>query len=104
MKQVRIILKSGKELNFFAKDEETNKEVITAIDGAKYAIVKKAVEATIITPMEQCKNCNRWMIPEQNEITHAGDPTIVIELYCPYCGCPDEKTINDELNYVKNNG
>ena len=86
MKQVRIILKSGKELNFAAEDEEIHKEVITATDGVQYAIVKDAVEAAIITPMVKCPNCGRWTVPTEKEISNDGFVHKIVFNACKYCG------------------
>lgn len=88
MKQVRIILKSGKELNFAAEDEEIHKEVITATDGVQYAIVKDAVEAAIIIPTVKCPHCGRWTAPTEKEVSYDDMIHRTVFNVCEYCGEP----------------
>ena len=112
MKQVQIILNNGKEITFEAEDnfdmqeECTGGAIYQATDGKRYSININSIAVIITTPMEQCKNCGKWMVPDQAKTERAtlSGKTTTIEYYCPYCGYPDDKTFKAERDYVKSNG
>lgn len=73
MKQVRIILKSGKEVTFKADDRFPISGCFstTDSDGTEYRIAESEIAAEIITPMVKCPLCGKWTVPEE-EIIHGG--------------------------------
>lgn len=71
MKQIRIILKSGKEVQW-ETDLDPMVDImcaekpcgyITVADGRTIHITKDEVAAIIITPMVKCPKCGKWTIP-----------------------------------------
>ncbi len=62
MFDITIILKSGKEVNFTATEEELQKDIITAYDGTNYTICSSEIVATIRKECVRCPNCGKWII------------------------------------------
>jgi len=95
MKQIRIILKNGKEIQW-----ETDSDPIvgimhaegsgytTAADGRGIHITEDEVAATVITPMVKCPYCGEWMIPNKNIVTHYTNDGHIkdAEVCCSECG------------------
>lgn len=70
MKQVRIILKNGKEIQWEA-ESSPKKEIMQsyacfgAVDGKEFYITEDEIAAIIITPMVKCPKCGEWQVPNK---------------------------------------
>lgn len=104
MKQVRIILNSGKEITFEAEDDFDRQECVGNIpylapNGNEYHINADLIAAVTTTPMMKCLHCGEWMIPERYTEKHYlnGITAVKVEARCPKCGCPDDDTSKEAI-------
>ena len=100
MKRIKVILKSGRELNFDVDEEgaapdsdSENSTVMMDVNGVRYFIPCGATEAAIATPMVKCPICGKWTVPEKETIYQESPmiQKIIEKKVCEYCGA----TIDD---------